>query len=362
MTNQSNLQVAKEISSSPFGTLPDGTKVLAYTLTNKNGMKVKVLDYGAIITECWVPNNAGELANVVLGFDNLDQYMGKHPRFGSTIGRYANRIATAQFELDGVQYKLAANNGSNCIHGGIIGFDKHMWQLVNSNADSHEQSITLRYRSADMEEGFPGNLDLTLTVALTDKNTLRLTYKASSDKATPLNLTNHSYFNLNGAGNGNILQHHAKFHAESCTPLNADSLPTGEIVSVTNTPYDFRHDTAIGANIDKLDGGYDINYVVGQHSLIQPSGAKQAPSLLVAQVRSELSGRKLDIYTDQPGFQFFTANGLDGSIKGLGGSYEKYAGFCIETQHFADSIHHDNFPNTILRPGEEFNSTTIYAF
>jgi aldose 1-epimerase len=362
MTNQSNLQACQEISSSPFGTLPDGSEVRAYTLTNKNGMKVKVLDYGAVITECWVPDSSGQLTNVVLGFDNLAQYLGKHPRFGSTIGRYVNRISKAQFELDGVKYQLAANNGSNCIHGGINGFDKHMWKFVHSSADNHAQSITLNYHSADMEEGFPGNLDLTLVIALTDQNALRLTYKASADKATPVNLTNHSYFNLNGAGKGNILQHLAKFYSESITPLNSDSVPTGEIASVVNTPYDFTNDTAIGANIGKLDGGFDINYVVGRHSLIQPKGAEPAPSRLVAHVRSEQSGIKLDTYSDQPGFQFFTANGLDGSIKGLGGSYEKHAGFCIETQHFADSVHHENFPNTILRPGEEFNSTTIYAF
>ncbi|MBX9722901.1 MAG: galactose mutarotase [Candidatus Obscuribacterales bacterium] len=347
-----------------FGSLPDGREVYEYTLANKNGMTVKVINYGAIIAECWVPDKNGKAENVVLGFDNLEQYLVKHPRFGSTIGRYANRIGGAQFELDGTLYKLAANNGSNCIHGGLKGFDKQLWDITEMKSDEAHSLVRMYYVSKDMEEGFPGNLSVQIDFSVHADNTLQLTYKATSDKATPLNLTNHSYFNLQAAGNGNILAHSAQFNSDSYTPLDSNSIPTGEFASVGNTAYDFRNETEIGALIDKTAGGYDINYIVGNNSLIYDDTRVELESNLknIANIHCKSSGRKLAVYSDQPGFQFFTANSLDGSIIGNGGSYQKHAGFCIETQHFADSVHHQNFPNTILRPKQIFLSSTRYKF
>lgn len=340
----------------PFGKLPDGRSVDAIVLKNSNGMVVKLLTYGAIISECWVPDRDGKLANVALGFDNLEQYLAKHPRFGSTIGRYANRIKGAEFELDGVKYKLAANKGTTTIHGGNIGFDKVVWKIEESGKVEKEgyayAAAKLSYLSVDMEEGFPGNLKVEIEFRLEDSNSLMINYRASTDKATPINLTNHSYFNLRGAGCGNILDHVASFNAGKYTPLNEDFVPTGEFATVEGTPFDFRKQTRIGERIEQA-GGYDLNYVIN----MRPGDIEGVGSVIDPE-----SGRCLTTFTDQPGFQFFTANGLDGSIVGLGGKYEQYAGFCIETQHFPDSLHHPNFPSTILRPGETFGSITQYAF
>lgn len=342
----------------------DGSEVYEYTLANKNGMTVKVINYGAIISECWVPDKNGKAENVVLGFNKLEQYLQKHPRFGSTIGRYANRIAGAQFELDGAVYKLAANNGSNCIHGGLKGFDKQLWNVTEMESNDQQSLVRMQYTSKDMEEGFPGTLQVLIEFAVHSDNTLSIAYKATSDKATPINLTNHSYFNLQGAGNGNILAHSAQFNSDSYTPLDRNSIPTGEFATVANTAYDFRAETEIESLIGKLASGYDINYIVGSNSLIFDTDevADKVTLKNVANLSCKSSGRKLSVYSDQPGFQFFTANSLDGSIIGNGGSYQKHAGFCIETQHFADSVHHSNFPNTILRPKQEFRSATQYKF
>lgn len=347
-------QVSEPIAETlPFGSLADGKAVEAIILRNKNGMTVKILTYGAIISECWVPDRNGALANVVLGFADIEGYLGKHPRFGSTIGRYANRIAGAEFELDGRIYKLAANKGSTCIHGGNLGFDKRIWQLVDLGQNQGIPDAKLSYFSADMEEGFPGNLSVEITFSLYGNNALCINYKASTDKATPINLTNHSYFNLKGAGNGNILDHIASFNASQYTQLNEESLPTGKILPVDGTAFDFRNARQIGARIHEAVG-YDLNYVVDRSE----SGFESP----MATVVDPASGRALSTFSDQPGFQFFTANSLDGSICGNGGKYERYAGFCIETQHFPDSVHHDNFPTTVLKPGETFNSYTRYEF
>lgn len=342
------------IDKQSFGQLPDGRPVDIYTLANSNGMKVRVMNYGCIITECHVPDKNGQTANVVLGFDNLQQYLAPHPRFGSLIGRFANRIANAQFEIDGVTYKLTPTKGTTSTHGGVIGFDKKLWS-AEANTERGAASLTLRYRSVDMEEGFPGNLDVVVTYTLDSSNTLTLRYQAATDKSTPINLTNHSYFNLAGAGNGDILDHLARFRVDSFTPVDpVDSIPTGEIRSVSGTPFDFRTETAIGDRIEETGGGYDHNLVIaaGDAADLDPAGT----------VRDPKSRRKLTFYTDQPAFQFFTANGLNGAIAGLGGSYRKHAGFCIETQHFPDSVHHANFPTVILRPGDTFRSTTRYQF
>ncbi|MBX9688231.1 MAG: galactose mutarotase [Candidatus Obscuribacterales bacterium] len=361
--NQKKSDLLEPVSVEEFGQLPGGESVKIYTLSNKHGMKLKILNYGAIISEVWVPKQNGELVNVVLGFDNLPQYLAKHPRFGSSIGRYANRIATASFDLDGEHYKLAANNGSNCIHGGLKGFDKCLWETLGTSINANAACLQLHYFSKDMEEGFPGNLDLNIEFSLTDANELKIKYTACSDKATPVNFTNHSYFNLKGAGNGNILDHLAEFRSDKYTVLDENSVPTGEIASVENTPFDFRKACSIASQIEKLAGGFDINYVVSAKSCIVDALDAQPEKLdLLATVTEAGSGLKMECFSDQPGFQFFTANGLNGSISGNGGSYMQYAGFCIETQHFADSVHHPQFPNTILRPGQEFRSTTVYKF
>lgn len=345
---QSGLQVARQ----PFGQLPDGSPVEAIVLKNSFGMRVKVLNYGATISECWVPDRNLDLANVVLGFDNISQYLAKHPRFGATIGRYANRIANAQFELDGVVYKLKANKGTTTIHGGEVGFDKRLWNVSDTGRNDTSCWVKLQYLSPHMEEGFPGNLDVQLTFSLCENNSLILRYHATTDKATPINLTNHSYFNLRGAGSGDILEHLASFNADYYTPLNEELVPTGELRLVQNTPYDFRERHRIGDRIQEA-GGYDINYAIR----MRPGDYEGVGSVL-----DPVSGRILTVFTGEPAFQFFTANSLDGSIAGIGGSYQKHAGFCIETQHFPDSVHHPNFPSTILRTGGTYGAFTQYAF
>jgi aldose 1-epimerase len=334
-----------------FGTLPSGEGVDEYTLTNSKGMVVRVITYGGTITECRVPDRKGVLANVALGFDNLAQYLAKHPRFGALIGRFANRIANARFNLDGTEYKLAATKGSSTLHGGVIGFDKKIWS-ADGTLKNGSPSLRLHYISPDMEEGFPGTMTVTVTYLLDDDNTLHIKYEAETDKPSPINLTNHSYFNLSGAGRGNILNHVARFDAVEYTPVNADLIPTGEIASVDQTALDFRAARSIGSRIEEI-GGYDHNYVL--------SRSDSAPVCL-GSVSDPASGRVLTTYTDQPAFQFFTANGLDGSIKGPNGNYEQYAGFCLETQHFPDSVNQPKFPNVILRPGEKFESVTSYRF
>jgi aldose 1-epimerase len=332
--------------------LPDGREVEIFTLTNSRGMQVRALNYGCIITECHVPDRNRQTANVVLGFDNIEQYLAPHPRFGSLIGRVANRIANAEFELDGRVFKLTPTKGTTSTHGGVIGFDKKLW-TASLGTESDAVWVKFHYLSPDGEEGFPGNLDVTVTYTLDEANGFVLRYEATTDKPTPINLTNHSYFNLSGAGRGTVLNHVAQFNASAFTPVDADSIPTGEIRSVTGTPFDFQSPHAIGARIESVPGGYDHNLVLSSRNVeVEPAGTVTDP----------VSGRTLIFYTDQPAFQFFTANGLNGAIKGLGGAYDKHAGFCLETQHFPDSVHHANFPSTILRPGETFRSFTRFQF
>ncbi len=369
MSEKVQSRLCAAVVCNKFGVLPDGQQAHLYCLSNSSGMSVKISDYGAIITEILIPDENGKQLNVALGFDNLEQYLAKHPRFGCTIGRYANRIGNASFTLDGVNYKLAVNNGKNSIHGGLVGFDKQKWETLESGESEEGSRLKLRLLSEDMQEGFPGNLDLKVEFSVLNNNSLQINYEAVSDRATPLNLTNHSYFNLKGAGQGEVLDHICQFNAAFYTPLDSESIPTGEITSVENTPYDFRNPASIRSKIDGTGSGYDINLVAGSESaaesLIHTAGADPAalPAIRkVAEVHEPGSGRKMLVYSDQPGFQFFTANSLDGSISGNGGSYVKHAGFCIETQHFADSVHHKNFPNVILRPGQIFRSSTRYVF
>jgi aldose 1-epimerase len=338
-----------------FGSMPDGTPVKLYTLKNPNGVTVRITEFGAIITEIHAPDRSGKDADVVLGFDNLDRYVKGHPFFGAIAGRVANRIANGRFTLDGKEYTLAKNNGPNHLHGGLKGFDKKIWKSVTRPATEHEVGVELSCFSPDGEEGYPGNLNVTVTYTLTEKNELRIDYKATTDKDTPVNLTNHSYFNL--AGSGDVLGHELWLAAEKYTPTDEGLIPTGEIKSVRGTPLDFTKATAIGARYQQTGlkpAGYDHNFVLngGSKSLV-----------LAARVIEPRSGRVMEVFTTEPGAQLYTANGLDGSIAGVGGvTYPRHGGFCLETQHFPDSINKPNFPSVVLRPGETFKSTTIYKF
>jgi aldose 1-epimerase len=305
-----------------------------------------------------VPDRNGKLDDVVLGFDNLESYLKGHPLFGAVVGRVANRIGGAKFTLDGQEYKLAANNGRNSIHGGRRGFDKVVWQ-GEPVAAQDGVAIKLSYRSSDGEEGFPGNLSVALTYTLTNQNELRLDYTATTDKPTPVNLTNHSYFNLAGAGSaGDVLGHELMLAADQYTPADNELIPTGEIKPVAGTPLDFTKPTPIGARIEQLRerpyGGYDHNYVLN-------SGGKALA--LGARVYEPKTGRVMEMSTTQPGVQLFTANGMSGKLKGKGGAaYPRHGGFCLETQHFPDSVNKPNFPSVILRPGVTYRQTTVFKF
>lgn len=343
------------VVKSDFGKLSDGTHVELYTLTNKNGMVAKITTYGGIVTSVITPDRNGNMGDVVLGFDNLDGYLKGHPYFGALTGRVANRIAKGKFTLDGQSYTLAVNNGPNHLHGGLKGFDKAIWKATVLK--SKEPAISLAYRSVDGEEGYPGNLDVTVVYTLTDKNGLKIEYSAKTDKATPVNLTNHSYFNL--AGKGNVLQHEVNIFAKRYTPVDDTLIPTGDISTVVGTPLDFSTQAfPIGLRISSVGGdpkGYDHNYV------LDSNGKKFA---LGARVYEDTTGRILEMYTDEPGVQFYTGNFLDGTLTGKGGEvYKQYSGFCLEAQHFPDAVNKSPiFPTVILRPGETYKQTTEYRF
>lgn len=349
-------QKKANVMSKPYGKLADGTQILEYTLETAT-MTVKVIPYGAIVTEIHVPDRHGTLGDVVLGFDSLDGYLGTHPYFGAAIGRVANRIAGGKFTLDGKTHTLAVNNGPNSLHGGLKGFDKVFWKTLGVDASNEGASLKLTYHSPDGEEGYPGNLDVKITYTVTHDRALKIDYQATTDQATPVNLTNHSYFNLAGPAAGTILDHELMLAADAYTPVDDTLIPTGEIKPVAGTPLDFTKATAIGARIDQLKGepgGYD-------HNLVLRPRAK-GPTL-AAKVRDPRSGRVMEVLTTEPGLQFYTGNFLDGSNKGKGGVvYQKNQGFCLEADHFPDSVHHANFPSVILKPGETYRQTTIYKF
>lgn len=338
-----------------WGVMPDGTVIKLYTLTNRGGMIAKISSYGAILTELRVPDRKGKLANVVLGFDAFDPYLKDHPHFGATTGRVANRIAKGKFTLDGKDYTLAINNGPNHLHGGLKGFDKVVWLADEMVPRDHEITIGCTYLSRDGEEGYPGNLSVTVTYSLTDDNELRIDYRAITDKATPVNLTNHSYFNL--AGSGDVLGHQVWINADRYTPGDDTLIPTGEIASVHGTPLDFTKPMPIGARIQQLKpnpGGYDHNFV------LNGDGKSLA---LAARVHEPNTGRVMEVCTSEPGMQLYTGNFLDGKLTGHDGMvYRRHSGFCLETQHFPDSVHHPHFPSVILRPGQTFQSTTVFKF
>jgi aldose 1-epimerase len=345
------------VSRQKFGTMPDGTGVEVFTLTNAHGVEVRAISYGGIITSIRVPDRHGRFADVVLGFDTLEGYLTAHPYFGAIVGRYGNRIGGAQFALNGRKYTLAANNGSNHLHGGVKGFDKFVWQAEPLPRGT---GVVFSRTSPDGEEGYPGNLRTRVTYTLTDANELAIEYQASTDRDTPVNLTNHSYFNLSGHDAGDILGHEVTLHADRYTPVDSGLIPTGELVPVDGTPFDFRRPTPIGARIGQshpqlvLGRGYDHNWVLNRRSEgLEPAARAHDPT----------SGRTLDVATTEPGIQFYTGNFLDGSVKGKGGTvYRHRTGFCLETQHYPDSPNKPSFPSTILRAGDEYRSRTVFRF
>jgi aldose 1-epimerase len=347
------------MKTEPLGKTKEGQAVDLYTFANANGLEVRAMTYGGIIASLKVPDRSGKLDDVALGFDSLDGYLAGHPYFGAIIGRYGNRIGKAKFTLDGVEYKLAANNGPNHLHGGIKGFDKVVWQAEPFDKKD-SVGVVLTYTSPDGEEGYPGNLTVKVTYTLTDKNELIFDYHATTDKATPVNLTNHTYFNLAGPGRRDILGHDMMLNADHTTPTDSTLIPTGEIRSVAGTPFDFRKPTPIGARIDaddeqiKYGPGYDHNYVLNR---------KGEGLALAARLVEPTTGRVMEVHTTEPGVQFYTGNFLDGTLTGKGGHvYKRRFGFCLETQHFPDSPNKPSFPSTILRPGKTYTSRTVYSF
>jgi aldose 1-epimerase len=350
-----NVKSRRSVERMDFGKTPDGTPVELYTLSNGR-VTAKVITYGGIVTELHVPDRQGKTADVVLGFDTLDAYLAKNPHFGALTGRVANRIARAEFTLDGHEYKLAANNGRNTLHGGLKGFDKKVWKAEDVSGPAGP-AVKLTYLSKDGEEGFPGNLSVAVTYTLTPDDALRIDYAATTDKPTPVNLTNHSYFNLAGHGAGTILGHELTVAADQYTPSDDEFIPTGQLAPVRGTPFDFTAPTVIGSRFDQLKKqpiGYDDNYVIRSDA--------RSPAFAV-RARDPESGRVMEMYTTEPGVQFYTGNFLDGSLKGKGGAvYPKNGGFCLEAQHYPDALHQPDFPPIVLRPGATYTQTTIYKF
>ena len=343
-----------------FGKTGDGRQVDLYVLTNKNGIEADITNFGAAVVSLKVPDRHGKTDDVVLGYDDLDGYLHDKSYFGATVGRYANRIAHGKFTLNGTTYTLAKNDRENHLHGGVRGFNKVVWEAKDVST-AGAAALQLNYLSKDGEEGYPGNLSVQVTYTLTNNNELKIDYAATTDKDTVLNLTHHSYFNLAGQGKGDILQHQLLLHASRFTPVDATLIPTGEIRSVKGTPLDFASATAIGSRIGqddeqlKLGHGYDHNFVL--------DGGTEGAPVLAAQVYEPSSGRVMEVWTTQPGVQFYSGNFLDDTIRGKSGStYRRRAAFCLETQHFPDSPNKPNFPSTILKPGSQFKSSTTYKF
>jgi aldose 1-epimerase len=344
------------ITSKDFGKLADGTVIKAHTLTNKNGLQATVIDFGAILTEMIVPDKAGKMADITLGCDKLEDYVKGTPYFGATTGRVGNRIAKGEFTLEGKKYTLAKNNGPNHLHGGVKALDKQVWK-AKEIPGATSNSVEFTYTSKDGEEGYPGTLAIKVTYTLTDNNELRIDYEATTDKATPVNLTNHAYWNLAGHAAGEILGHEVQLVADRYTPTDDTLIPTGKIVPVKGTPFDFTTPKTIGSRIGEIKGdpgGYDLNFVLNSE------GKKLA---LAARVVDPKSGRVLEIETTEPGIQFYSGNFLDGKQVGKGGvMYKKHTGFCLETQHFPDSVNQPSFPSTILKPGDTYRTTTVHRF
>lgn len=351
--------MSRELKRNNWGKMPSGEQIDLYTVRNSNGIEATITSYGGRVVTLKTPDRQGRFEDIVLGFDSLDGYLAKNPYFGALVGRYANRIANAEFTVGGKTYYLARNDGPNSLHGGLKGFDKVAWQSKPVEVDEGP-AIELTYLSADGEEDYPGNLKVTVRYTLTDKNELKIDYQAATDKETILNLTNHSYFNLLGHAAGSILDHLVMINADEFTPVNEHLIPTGERRRVAGTPFDFRKLEAIGTRIDEKEQqlkygiGFDHNYVLNKgHSALVPAARVTEPS----------TGRTIEVSTTEPGIQFYTGNHLDGSVRGKGGViYGFRSGFCLETQHFPDSPHHPEFPSTALKPGQEYRSTTVFTF
>jgi len=350
---------ASKIMKEPYGKTADGKEVFLYTLTNAKGNVVKVTNYGGIVTHLLVPDRNGRLGDIVLGYDNLADYLKASPYFGCIVGRYGNRIAKGKFVLNGAQYTLAVNNGENALYGGLKGFDKVVWATTEKQTGKGP-SLELSYISRDMEEGYPGTLSCKVTYTWTDNNEFMIDYEATTDKDTVVNLTQHSYFNLSGAGERDNLDHEVMIAADRFTPVDKGLIPTGELRPVKGTPFDFTKPEKIGARINnddeqlKFGGGYDHNWVLNN-----TSGKLE----LAARVTEESSGRVMELSTTEPGVQFYVGNFLDGSNVGKGGKvYKRRYGFCMETQHFPDSPNQPSFPSTVLKPGQIYRQTTVYKF
>jgi aldose 1-epimerase len=353
------LAPGREPLKQPFGKTADGVAIDRYMLKNAKGMEVDVITWGAIVTRIVVPDRSGTSADVALGFDSLDGYLKTNPYFGAIVGRYGNRIAKGRFTLNGKAYTLATNNGPNSLHGGLRGFDKRVW-AAKPLSTAHGPAVELTYVSKDGEEGYPGTLTTHVTYTLTDANELRIDYALSSDADTVANVTNHSYFNLAGQGTGDILKHEITIEADKFTPVDATLIPTGELRAVNGTPFDLRKPSLIGAHISDTDEqmtfgkGYDHNFVLnGAMGTLRPA----------VRVTEPTSGRVMEVLTTEPGVQFYTGNFLDGTLTGKDGKVYKHRfGFCLETQHFPDSPNQPSFPTTVIKPGKEYKSTTVYKF
>ncbi len=354
--SEKNSSDTANVVSTPYGKLKDGAEVTQYTLRNRNGVVMQVISFGGIITSLQVPDRQGNPVDVVLGFDSLAAYEARNPFFGALVGRYGNRIAKGEFTLDGITYQLAKNNNGNHIHGGLKGFDKVVWNVEETPADNGT-ALKLSYRSKDMEEGYPGNLNVEVIYTLTNDNAVQIDYRATTDKKTIVNLTQHSYFNLNG-GRANVLDHELSLNADSIVPVDQALIPTGELMPVEDTPFDFRTPVRLGERIDsdheqlRVGRGYDHCWVINGNGL-KPT----------AEVYDSLTGISMMVHTTEPGVQLYTGNFLDGSLTGKNNvTYHRRSGFCLETQHFPDSPNRAEFPSVVLEPGAEYTSRTIYQF
>ncbi len=359
MADTTSLQAVKNVSVQPFGKMPDGTAISQYQLTNKNGVIMKVINYGGIITSLSVADRDGKIEDIVLGYDSLSSYLRSSPYFGALIGRYGNRIAKGRFKLGDQEYTLEKNNGENNLHGGPVGFDQRVWTIEEQTVDNGS-SIKLSYASKDMEEGFPGNLQVDVVYHLTDSNELKIDYRATTDKQTVINLTQHSYFNLSGNTKSDILNHELMLNADQFVPVDKTLIPTGKLQPVDGTPFDFRTPTAIGSRIDKKDQqlqfgkGYDHCWVLKK---------QDDPLTLAATLHDPSTGRVMSVHTTEPGIQFYSGNFLDGTLTGkYGVLYKHRYGLCLETEHFPDSPNQKSFPPVVLNPGQVYSTKTIYTF
>ena len=355
-------QAEVTVTKAPFAKMPDGTQVDVYTLKNDNGVTLRAINYGCIVLSIETPDKDGNIADIALGYDKLESYLEATPYFGAVVGRYGNRIAKGKFTIDGKEYTLATNNDANHLHGGIVGFDKVVWE-AKTVKKPRMAGVEFKYRSKDGEEGYPGNLDVTITYWLNNQNAWTIEYRATTDKATPVNLTQHTYWNLAGHDSGDILSHRLRLHADTFTPVDSGLIPTGELAPVAGTPMDFTKLKAIGKEVNakteqiKFGLGYDHNWVLSSE-LNEQKGLRMA-----ARVVEPKTGRVLTVRTAEPGIQFYCGNFLDGTNIGKGGHvYQHRNGFCLETQHFPDSPNKHNFPSTILKPGDTYETKTVYRF